>query len=194
MVGTNKKAAVIANSIDLLNDSERRERVQAEIKTLSDLGFQPEELDLRDYFYSSEDIGQKLAEYGLLMFRGGNVFLLRRAMAQSGFDKVIRPLLQKNEIVYSGYSAGACIVAPDLHGLDLVDNPNIVPDGYKPEIIWKGIGLVDFAIAPRYHSDHHEAAAVEQIATYFEEHDIPYNTLPAGEVIAISGDNQKIIS
>ena len=194
LVGANKKAAVIANSTDFLTHSERAERVQAEIKSLSNLGLQPEELDLREYFGTSKDIGKKLSEYGLLWLRGGNVFVLRRAMAQSGFDEVIHPLLERGEIVYGGYSAGACVITPNLHGLDLVDDPNIVPDGYKSEVIWQGLGIVDFAIAPHYRSDHPESAQVEKITEYFKEHDILYKTLPDGEVIVINGDDERIIS
>ncbi len=194
MVGQNKRAAVIANSIDFLTGSERSQRVGAEIATLRELGFQSEELDLRNYFDSSEGLKQKLSEYGLLMLRGGNVFVLRRALAQSGFDEIIAPLLKEDKLVYAGYSAGACVVAPDLRGLELADDPNIIPDGYNPEIIWQGLGLVDFAIAPKYNSDNPEAAAVEHITDYFNEHNVLFKVLPAGEVIVIDGENQKIIS
>jgi hypothetical protein len=41
---------VIANAIDLHAGSERSQRVQAETEALSELGFKPEEVDLRDYF------------------------------------------------------------------------------------------------------------------------------------------------
>jgi len=194
MVGRNKKAAVIANSIDFLAKSERSERVAAEIATLRGLGFSAEELDLRDYFNNSNDIKQKLSEYGLLMLRGGNVFVLRRALAQSGFDKVISELLDKHELVYSGYSAGACVVSPSLQGLNLADDPNVVPAGYKPEIIWKGLDLVNFAIAPRYNPDHPEAATVEQITNYFNEHGITYKTVRQGEVLVVNDGEQKLIS
>lgn len=192
LVGTNKKAAVIANSIDFLDDSGRDERVNYEINALTELGFQAEELDLRDYFDSHKDIEQKLSEYGLLWLRGGNVFVLRRAMAQSGFDKVIFSLLKKNKIVYGGYSAGACVITPDLHGLELADDPNIVPEGYKSKIIWEGLGLVGFSIAPRYKSDHTEAEKVAKITDYFVEHNILYKTLHSGEVIVINGDKEEI--
>ena len=194
MVGANKKAAVIANSIDFLTDAKRHERVEAEIDTLRSLGFKPEELDLRNYFDTPEGLEQKLSKYGLVMLRGGNVFVLRRALAQSGFDKIIRPLLVETELVYCGYSAGACVATPDLRGLELADDPNIIPDGYNPEIIWQGLGLVDFAIAPRYNSDNPEAAAVKQIAEYLNEHNVSFKTLPAGEVIVIDGEIQKTIS
>jgi dipeptidase E len=164
----NRKAAVIANAIDFHAGTERSQRVQAEIGALSELGFEPEEVDLRDYFNNGDkDLESKLSEYGLLWLRGGNAFILRRAMVQSGFDQAIRKLFAKDEVVYGGYSAGICVLTPDLHGIELIDDPNVVPKGYDSEVIWEGMGLVDFAIVPHYRSDHPESAAVEEVVAYY---------------------------
>jgi dipeptidase E len=50
------------------------------------LGFKPEELDLRNYFEKSKELAKKLSEFGLFWVIGGNTFLLRRAFAQSSID------------------------------------------------------------------------------------------------------------
>jgi dipeptidase E len=189
----NRKAAVVANAMDFLDNPERSDRVQAEIEALSELGFEPEEVDLRDYFDGSKDLEKKLSEFGLLWLRGGNTFILRRAMVQSGFDKALHTLFMKDEIVYGGYSAGICVLTPDLHGTELVDDPNLVPKGYKPEIIWKGMGLVDFAIAPHYRSDHPESPAVEQEVAYYKKHKIPYKALRDGQVILANNHEVKVV-
>ena len=52
----------------------------------------------------------------LIWVNGGNVFLLRRAMQQSGLDNVIIERKSDDGFVYSGYSAGACVVGPTLRG------------------------------------------------------------------------------
>jgi len=66
------------------------------------LGLVPEELDLRAYFGDPQSLRQRLAAFGLVWVMGGNSFILRRAMRQSGFDGVIRDLLAADAIAYGG--------------------------------------------------------------------------------------------
>lgn len=186
LIGNNKRAVVIANSVDFLDKPERQTKVLAEIDALRGLGLEPEELDLRNYFDKPNELELKMADYGLLWLRGGNAFILRRAMAQSGFDNALRKLFEKDEVVYGGYSAGICVITPDMHGIDLVDDPNVVPGGYKPEIIWEGMGLVDFSIAPHYQSEHPESEMIEEVVSYFKKHDMTYRALHDGEVILVN--------
>jgi len=88
LVGKNKKAAVIANSTDFLTDNSIYDSgVQREMDDLRNLGFEPENVDLRDYFDKPDGLGKRLSEFGLLWVRGGNTFVLRRAFSESGFDK-----------------------------------------------------------------------------------------------------------
>jgi len=117
---------------------------------------------------------------------GGNVFLLRRAMEQSSFDKLIIDMLKDNSIVYGGFSAGSCVTGKTLHGIELVDNPNDVTEGYNSEIIWDGLGLIDFSIVPHYKSDHKESTEVEKVVDYYNAHNMPYKTLSDGDAIVIS--------
>jgi dipeptidase E len=77
--------------------------------------FFAEELDLREYFDDA------------VWINGGNAFPLRRAMRQSGFDLVIRELLQADKIVYAGFSATACCAAAALRGAEMVDDPRKKP-------------------------------------------------------------------
>lgn len=192
IVGENKKTAVIANARDGGDTIRRAEGVQREIVNLNNLGFKSEELDLRNYF-DNADLKTKLSEYGLLWLLGGNSFTLRRAMKQSDFDNAAKELIISDQFVYAGYSAGACVATPNLHGIELVDDPNSVPDGYDSEIVWSGMNLVDFAIAPHYQSDHPESAAIEKVVGYFKEHDIPYRALHDGEVLLANNYEIKIV-
>lgn len=186
MLGENKKVMVISNAL-FSTDAERlaqgRER---EINDLRGIGLDPEELDLREYFGKSKDLEEKLYGYGLIWVRGGNVFILRRAMRQSGFDTILRELAKSDDIVYGGYSAGICVIGPTLKGIELVDDPSIVPVGYESEVIWDGIGLVDFSFAPHYRSDHPESAAIEKVVEFYQEHHMKYRALKDGEVIISS--------
>ena len=187
LVGANKKVAVIANSIDFGNDPERRKAgVQREIDDLKKLGLQPEELDLRNYFGKSEELEAKLSEFGVLWVRGGNTFILRRAFKESGFDQWLIKQKNNKELVYAGYSAGVCILSPTLKGLEIVDDPNIISEGYKPETIWDGLDLIDFAFAPHFESPGHpETEAVSREVEHYKKEGIKYKTLHDGEAIVI---------
>lgn len=184
LVGENRKAAVICNAIDSLEGLERKERVEREINAMKDLGFEPEEFDLRDYFEKPELIGNALSEYGLLWIRGGNVFILRKAMALSGFDKAIRKLLDKG-IVYAGYSAASCVAGPTLHGIELCDDINLVPERYPAETLWEGLGLIDYLIAPHFKSAHPESPMIDTVVEYLKKNGMPYKTLHDGEAVVV---------
>ena len=64
-----------------------------------------------------------------MWINGGNAFILRRAMKQSGLDELVVGALRRDRIVYAGFSAAAVIAYSSLKGLDLTDNPEEVPEG-----------------------------------------------------------------
>ncbi|HSX17733.1 MAG TPA: Type 1 glutamine amidotransferase-like domain-containing protein [Patescibacteria group bacterium] len=164
-----------------------------EIDRLKSIGLDPIEIDLRSYFDRPESLKEKLAGFDLIWVRGGNAFVLRRAFKQSGADNVVADLLAEDKIVYGGYSAGIDMLTPSLHGAELVDEPDIVPDDYQPDIIWECLGLVSYAIAPHYKSDHPESAAIDKSVEYLIDNHIPFIALHDGEAIVIKGTNQKVV-
>lgn len=185
LIGVNKKIAVIPNALDFSTDIPRRnEGVQREIDDLSNLGLQAEEVDLRNYFGKSEELEQKLAEFGAVWVRGGNVFVLRRAFKESGMDEWLIRQKGNKELVYAGYSAGVCILSPSLRGLEIVDDPVITAEGYPKETLWEGLGLIDFAFAPHFESPGHpETEAVSKEVEYYKKTGEKYRALQDGEVI-----------
>jgi len=193
LVGSNKHAAVVCNAQDLASKAERDERVSRGFDEMKNLGFTPTELDLRDYFDNSEPLANELRRYGLVWIRGGNSFVLRRAMKQSGFDVAIKPIVEHEEIVYAGFSAGSCVAAMDLHGIELVDDPDSVPAHYDKKIIWEGLGFIDKAVAPHYHSDHPESKMVEQSVEYFETQHIDYIAIHDGEAILVDRQGLRVV-
>ena len=86
--------------------------------------------------------------------------------------------------LYAGYSAGACVLAPDLRGLQQVDDPSIrLYPGQ--DVIWEGLGLLEYLVLPHYQSDHPESAAIDKEVDYCRAHQIPFRTLRDGDVIVI---------
>jgi dipeptidase E len=116
-------------------------------------------------------------------------------MAASGLDKILKKLLKYDKIMYGGSSAGSCVAAPSLHGVEYGDrpNPDIVPKGYpSKKIIWEGLNLVPFAIVPHQGSDWYGDKAAESIA-YFKKHKIPYKPLSDGQVVVVRGDKTEFL-
>lgn len=186
LVGENKKAAVIANALDFSTDLDRRNAgVSQEVVDLKQLGFQPEEVDLRKYFGKPKELSEKLSEFGMIWVRGGNTFILRRAFKESGMDKWLVGQKDNKELVYAGYSAGVCILSPTLKGLETVDDPNIISEGYNKGVIWDGLGLINFAFAPHYKSNHPESEMVNKEVEYYEKNGVEFKTLHDGEAIVI---------
>jgi len=111
LVGKGNRVAVIENAKDALIDRERAERLEQQLQTLKELGLSASELDLRNYFGKPDELTRELADFSAVWVCGGNVFVLRRAMHDSGFDNAIRERLKKDNIVYGGYSAGSCVLA-----------------------------------------------------------------------------------
>lgn len=194
LLGKDRRTALINNAQDFLSPSERSSRRDEEIDRLKSIGLDPTEIDLRLYFDSSKGLKEKLADFDLIWVRGGNAFVLRRAFKQSGADKVVAELLAEDKVVYGGYSAGIDMLTPSLHGAELVDEPDIVPDGYHPDIIWDCLGLVPYAITPHYKSDHPESAAIDKSVEYLIDNHIPFIALRDGEAIVINGKNQEVVS
>ncbi len=182
----NKRIAIISNAKDYEDEPEKRlEREAREMNALKELGVEPEILDLREFFGAQDLLKKKLSEVGGVWVLGGNTFVLRQAMRLSGFDSVITELKNNQaDFLYAGYSAGGCVLAPTLKGLNIVDDPNVKPYGDYPTI-WEGLGLIDFSLAPHYQSNHPESAGVDQEVEYMIANNIPYKTLRDGEVIIV---------
>ena len=188
------RAVVIANATDVYPAEGRSEAVTRELDALSELGFRAEELDLRDYFdgRSPED---ELQRTDLIWVRGGDVFTLRYSLARSGADRVLSQLIEADVVAYGGYSAGVCVLAPTLRGLEEVDDLSMLRELYDAEPIWDGLGVLDYSIVPHVESpDHPESEACDRLATKHRTEGTPHRTLRDGDVLVIDGDEEQLCS
>ncbi|HEY9011294.1 MAG TPA: Type 1 glutamine amidotransferase-like domain-containing protein [Devosia sp.] len=186
LLGSGKRTAIVSNALDNISSTARaiyRDEVYDPHLELRALGLETEELDLRRFFSAPDALAAKLGEFDLVWVTGGNAFVLRRAMKQSGFDDVMTGMLERDEIVYGGFSAGAVVASPTLRGIDLMDDPDEVPAGYDPEPTWDGLGLIDYSIVPHFRSPHPESAAAERAVRNMMGRGMRYRALRDGEVI-----------
>ena len=184
-VTKNKKVALIINALDFTNNYfELTKSVQRDERDITSLGLLVEQIDLREYFQKPEKLKEKMQEFGSVYVRGGNVFILRRAFYESGFDKILMELSKKTDFLYAGFSAGACILSPTLTGLEYVDDPEIDPPEYQAGVrIFEGLGLIPFSIAPHFRSDHPESQKINTVVDYFLNNTVVFLALKDTDVI-----------
>ena len=180
-----KNIVLIANSRDWSPESEAKEAsIERDRASLRNLGFEVKRLDLREYFGKEEKLKKDLEGYYAFYVIGGNTFTLRMAMKYSGFDKYLHEILKSPQYLYAGYSAGICVLAPQLNGLDLVDEP-INP--YNSEgALYEGLNIIDFVPVPHYKSDHPESHLTEKEVEFYERKNIKYKPLRDGEVLIMN--------
>lgn len=188
----NRRAAIVMNAADVFGPERRPQHIEANRAQLAELGFDGKELDLRNYFKKPDELVRVPGTYGLVWVVGGNAFVLRRAMHYGGFDKIVKERVLEGSLVYAGFSAGTVVATPTLRGLELDDDPNVIPDRYKSEVIFDGLGLVDYSVAPHCRSDHPESPAIEKVVQFFKDQRMPYKALHDGEAIVVDGDQTRI--
>jgi dipeptidase E len=191
---TNAKIAVSVNALDHIDQERRNEEfLKRELEDIKNLGFNAEEIDLRDFFNNNE-LSEKMKEYDAIWFSGGNVFILAKAFKQSGFDRVIENQVKDGDLVYAGYSAAFCVLMSSLHGIELVDNKDAEATGYKSGEIWEGIGLIDFYPIVHFRSNHDESELVEKEYEYVRENNIEHKTFKDGDVYLIDGSREETLT
>ena len=179
------KIVLIANSRDWSPESERKEQsILRDCELLKGIGFDVKRIDLREYFGKEEKLRQDLEEERAFFVIGGNTFTLRLAMKYSGFDKYLIEISNNEKYLYAGYSAGICVLAPQLKGIELVDEP-INP--YNCEgVLYEGLNILDFVPVPHYKSNHPESHLTEKEVEFYEKENIKFKTLKDGDVIIIN--------
>lgn len=192
LVGQNTRCALILNALD--NAADARERFAAtQTEGLTALGFACEELDLRLCFGRPQALAAALDGVGMLWITGGNAFLLRKAMRQSGLDTMLPELLARDALVYAGFSAAAVITCRDLTGLTPTPASYTPPAPYDAGLIWDGLAITPYAIVVHHDSDHPGRAAAAHEAAYYRDHAIPHRLLRDGEALIIANGETRVV-
>lgn len=158
----------------------------SEVHDLSGLGYDCVELDLREHWSAGPgQLAEALAALDLVWVVGGNTFVLARAMSLAGFGPALRTGLSQGTLVYGGYSAGSCIAGPDLEGIDLMDEPDLVPYGYPADVAIETLGLVPFRIVPHVDSDHEESDVAGVSLAHLRAAGLDHRPLRDGEAFVV---------
>lgn len=172
--------AISANALDGEAAVVRDKIVSMERDLFEGLGYVTEELDLRTHF-GRATLRPMLDRCDFVWTTGGNTFVLNTAIQLSGCDVALRALLAEDSIAYGGYSAGAVVAGPSLHGVEHADPIDAFPSDYPSRVPrWIGMGLVDFVVAP-----HAGDPATDAMVRALAQRGIPCRALFDGEVIIV---------
>lgn len=153
LVGVSAKDAnvqVVVNAFDNYPEGSRAMHAQSLLTSIEAAGYSCSLLDLRDYFDRQDDLKKILFKADLLWVSGGNVFYLRYVLKQSGLDNMLPDLLE-NGLTYAGDSAGAAVLGPNMHGLDLLDDP-----AEAPELMFEGLAITPFIVLPHWGNERYK--------------------------------------
>jgi dipeptidase E len=187
IVGPASRVAVVMNAWD--GDAASRADEAAQLIALfASLGLDAFELDLREHAEDVDDarLRRRLDGVGLVFAHGGNAFVLRRALRASGLDVLLHELVAADRIAYGGESAGAIVAGPTLRGLEVGDDPGLVPSGYASEVEWSGLGLVDFVVVPHADTDWFAETAL-RVRDALARAAVPARPLGDDDVVVIGG-------
>ena len=116
---------------------------------------------------------QKILSANILIITGGNTFKLLYQLRQSGLDQAILEFWQKDNVVLSGFSAGAIVLSPSIETSKDVNDPQLTN--------LNGLNIVNFEIWPHYNSSQ------EQVLSDFKNKNSPnLRTITNDEIIVIN--------
>jgi len=96
---------------------------------------------------------QKLSTASILIITGGNTFKLLNHLRQSGFDKSIIEFWQKDNVVLSGFSAGAIILSPRIN-ISSQPATNFADENSINLNDFTGLNIIDFEIWPHFDKEY----------------------------------------
>lgn len=176
--------ALIPNSKDCFVERARNYLVNDFVVYMERVGLTVEVVDLRDY-NDAETLKQKLANYDLIWAMGGNTFSLRYEMKRSGFETIIRQLVDEG-IVYGGDSAGALVVGLSIAGIESADRPE-----FAEEVVEDGLKLIPFCVLP-----HADSLGYAKVVSVFKglHQDNEVIEIRDSQAVIFDGDSRRIVN
>ena len=184
-----KKVLIIPNASDIYPDNDiKLKDINECINELIEIGYICEILNLKNWFNKEKKLNNFLKNYDSFYVLGGNTFTLRQAMKLSGFDKYLKNNIHNPNIMYIGYSAGICVLASDLHGIEYADSIEKDPYNYG-SIEWEGVGIIDFMPIPHYNSENNILSLkMNAVEKSLKDKGERYITLSDGEAIYLKNN------
>jgi len=155
--------------------------VEKDREALVNLGYNVEDYDIKDK--DETQLLEKLGTADVVFIAGGNSFYLLEKVQESGFNKVIKELVDKGT-VYVGSSAGAIIVGPNIEPIKSLDDPTKAPNLKS----LAGLNFVDFIPLPHFDNEKYGPKCKKVIEKYGNK----FKLVPIGDQQAVIVENDSV--
>lgn len=155
--------------------------VKRDSLAMEELGFNVEEIDIEGK--NENELRFVLADKDVIYVQGGNTFYLMKYVKESGFDKVVKELIETG-LIYIGVSAGSYIACPTIEAANWKHaDKNVV--NLKD---LTGMNLVPFLLSAHFNPEYAEILKQEITATKY-----PVKILDDNQAILIIDENIKLV-
>ncbi|MDA3815711.1 MAG: Type 1 glutamine amidotransferase-like domain-containing protein [Patescibacteria group bacterium] len=148
---------------------------------LRGMGFQVENVDLEGV--NEKELREILKDKNVIYVQGGNTFYLLKYVRESGFDKIIKELIEKG-VIYIGVSAGSYIAGPTIDTATW-KNQDINTVGLED---LTALNLVPFLILA-----HYEEKLRDLIEEEIPKAKYPVKVLTDKQAISVQGDKIELV-
>jgi len=155
--------------------------VEKDRERLSELGFKITEFDLKEE--NGESLKNKLEIFDVIFVEGGNTFYLLKYMRESGFDKILKPFLDKGGI-YLGVSAGTMVAGLNIESANWKHMDKNIVD--LKDLM--GLKLVPFVFS--VHIDESNLNVIKECAS---KANYPVIALTDKQALLVDGGVQRIV-
>lgn len=176
------KAAFIPTAADPYQD---KGFMEVDREKLVAMGFEVVDIDLK--LASETSLEQQLSEVDLVLVAGGNTFYLLDWVKKSGFDKVIKKLVDHG-LIYVGSSAGSIICCPTIEGAKRFDDPNEAPALTD----YQGLNFFDKVIIPHAHEAKY-AQRIKDTTAEMKAMGFEVVTLTNNQAVLITDEGAKVV-
>lgn len=183
----NKKLVFITTAAD--GEAGDKSWLNDDRQALRDAGFK-----VTDYTVSGKNESQlraDLEKFDVLYLSGGNTFYLLQESLKSGFDRVVKDLVENQHKIYIGTSAGSIIAGPRLpeYLIDLGDQPQdtklINANGYN---------FVNFIILPHWGSENFQKRYLEgRLQVLYSNQQFPLVVLTDNQYVKVINGKIELI-
>lgn len=171
------KAAFIPTAGDPYED---KGFVYVDRDVLTNMGMSVIDVDLK--VIRGKELEEVLSDVDVILVAGGNTFYLLDQVKKSGFDVIVKKLIDKG-VVYIGSSAGSILCCPTIEGAKRFDSPTDAPDLTD----YSGLNLVDFIVIPHAHKERYKER-IQQTTEEMESKGYSVKTLTDDQAIFIDGE------
>lgn len=176
------KAAFIPTAGDPYED---KGFVDVDRNALTNMGMSVIDVDLK--VTRGEDLEKVLNNVDVILVAGGNTFYLLDQVKKSGFDVIVKKLIDKG-VIYIGSSAGSILCCPTIEGAKRFDSPTDAPDLTD----YSGLDLVDFIVIPHAHKERYKER-IQQTTEEIQAKGYIVKTLNDDQAISIDGESVKFL-